>query len=598
MTRSEASQSEISTGLALSGQEPDQQPDLTVVAVDQIAPEPTAPNIPAPDIPSQVFSSDAESNADISERRAKLERLNAISARLVERVKADDREAFERLWAHIFPFVVSVARKQRSYLPLDEKIQVAALQITARVSQYDPTLSTFSDFVRFNVGVAIKEEERRILRSNGLVRSDYRKLTAAAKADKPTDEVQALVRDGFTHAPHLIRGNRVKPEAFSLEAALENDSHEDGATDSKLPRSRDDTFEQAAELLAAEELERLIDRLPGDQQIVIRYRYGTGDREQLTNERIAEVFLRGVSSARVAQLHTLAIQNLTKLANGADSVPNRFSKINPQPAEVKGQAGYLQKLRIKLDRLNTQNLSWGELERFLLLFPEWNHQKQIINGSSQHLFDRDTPDEPIVFSFEAVNDGERIATRDGTKVLLKTAEPTVNDLIRIVQIEQEIDAYHTARNQSLESTQSPAVHLKPRQLEVLENLYMPTTILAEKLGIGASTVRTHFHAIMRAFGVHSKRELAVEAAKTDSLDQSKIPRDRTQSLTAYEKDLLAKYYALSIEEIAETINKPIGTLRVHFMKIYRKIDATDRTEATFFAIVDGLIPSDAEDTTS
>jgi two-component system nitrate/nitrite response regulator NarL len=85
----------------------------------------------------------------------------------------------------------------------------------------------------------------------------------------------------------------------------------------------------------------------------------------------------------------------------------------------------------------------------------------------------------------------------------------------------ELAAASSAR--SVENTQAQrlAAHLTTRERECLALLVegAPTTLMANRLGVSTTTVRTHIQAILTKLGVHSRLEAASFALRHGVLDE-------------------------------------------------------------------------------
>lgn len=134
--------------------------------------------------------------------------------------------------------------------------------------------------------------------------------------------------------------------------------------------------------------------------------------------------------------------------------------------------------------------------------------------------------------------------------------------------------------------------LAPRVRETLDLLLTGATDkeIAERLCVGAATVRQHVAQIYRAFGVSGRAGLV-----SLWFDDAEAPRGvASASLTRREREVL-EYLALGYtnDQIAVACGKAANTVKRQVASLFRKLDVSTRAEAARVAVLEGYIEARA-----
>lgn len=252
---------------------------------------------------------------------------------LARRIGRGDAQAREMLIACNLGLVNSLARRFAAPgIETADLFQEGVIGLMQAVERFDPShgcrFSTYatwwirraisravlteSNIVRVPYHVA--DEMRQILRASDLLRHTLEREPTldevAAALGKPVDRVAFL--------------KRLQEEPFLLDTA---DINRETLLRDQLPgSSRDDGGGMASRLVRREEIERLLSRLNGRQQTVLRLRYGLDGCAPWTADEVARHLRISIDNAR--QIERRALR---KLRNTSGENPEHLNRGHTAP---------------------------------------------------------------------------------------------------------------------------------------------------------------------------------------------------------------------------------------------------------------------------
>lgn len=223
------------------------------------------------------------------------------------------------LMKRYYPLVKNVVRAMARHLPAcadtEELESVGVTGLVAAVQRYDSSKSeTFEGYASMRIRGAVLDELRRMDRMPRTARQKVRRLQAAVEeleqklGRTPTDlelrESMGLSVKEFDR----LRRSAQKVSVVSLDASADSQHDDSVNLHDAIPDRDSPSAEETLERMEMRELvASKIRCLPARQQKVLAMYYF----EELRLADIAEIF--GVSEARICQIHTQAVNSLTKI---------------------------------------------------------------------------------------------------------------------------------------------------------------------------------------------------------------------------------------------------------------------------------------------
>lgn len=296
-----------------------------------------------------------------------------------------------------------------------------------------------------------------------------------------------------------------------------------------------------------------------------------------------------ITDGEAAQNGTLLPGNVVSMV-GYRAI-DRIARIRQESSDD-ARLEFIGKFNVAMSRLRHEKVSDSELHTFLSEFDEWSFSEGMSRGKIYKMFRRSLPvnfDDECRTDLE--NDKKRLVVSGNSHVTILTKDITVQDLIKIGDIEYQVEAHSSLMRGILESAisartgiESENPELTERELEVLARvLDMPKTIALE-LGIAASTVRTHFHNLLGKLGLKNRRELVVFAFNAGLIEVPNSSIRPMAVLTEREADLLINHFAKTYDEAAKVMGVSFDTVRTHWTNIYEKLEVTNRVQAVALAL--------------
>lgn len=252
-----------------------------------------------------------------------LEISDGIRKILLDRSRAGEPEALERLCESYVGLAQHMAHKHIGRLESDELIQICMISIPGSVTRFDHTKSSLTSFVGYRMQRAMMDAERNNV--PGVSRTYLLRLKSITNPEKTRAEQQAELHEWAAHpnprvrfpaVTHLIDSDGILNLRPTSLSQLREDSDSDGSNAGNTidPVAPDDTFLEAARNIERAELYKVLAQLPQLEQALIAGRndlFEGAFREFATNRAVGEY--AGLTESRMSQLYTSGMKRLAAI---------------------------------------------------------------------------------------------------------------------------------------------------------------------------------------------------------------------------------------------------------------------------------------------
>lgn len=237
-------------------------------------------------------------------KRANRKELMGDTERFVciERAQAGDQQAASKLWQESIKFARHYAFNYHSpALELEDKIQICLAVVPGVIARYDRTKgASYGSMVTTRMMGALKDADRKELNAAGLSRRENQRIIDALESDDPAGELHEIAKAGIPVRDLIKHGMVVSaPDSLeNLQGIFENDE----AASKYMPRSTQDTAEEAQERINRDRLAELLHNLPERERDIVVHVNGLFGAEIKKLIELAEI--HGISDSRVCQIHS------------------------------------------------------------------------------------------------------------------------------------------------------------------------------------------------------------------------------------------------------------------------------------------------------